>query len=358
MKTLLLGSAAAFAFAAGSAQAADLSVAEPVDYVRVCDAFGTGYYYIPGTDTCLRIGGFVRFELQFAGDEYVVNNDDDEDAHYESYNFFTRANFQIEARSQTDWGPLIGYMEFETDIKASNGTYNSSPEVQEAFLSIGPLTAGLKQSAYDFGGGYTMSGLDDGYSDGTAITDNKLNQIQLAWAMNGFGIILAVEDQQARAQDWGGDGSVAGDIPDLVAAVTGEWGNVSAKVAFLYSDMTGWGDSGLWGVQGGVEVTDLFGGKDKMVVAAGYISELNGADIWSVLGSFRHYWMSNLYSAVTVRYDDSTNSWSGCGCTDWTVAFDTRYSPVEDFYIAGQVVYTDSSDSWVGKVRLQRDFNN
>ena len=64
LKTLLLGSAAAFAVA-GAAQAADLSVAEPVDYVRVCDAFGAGYWYIPGTDTCLKIGGYVRFDVNF-----------------------------------------------------------------------------------------------------------------------------------------------------------------------------------------------------------------------------------------------------------------------------------------------------
>lgn len=348
MKTLLLGSAAAFAFAAGSAQAADLSVAEPVDYVRVCDAFGTGYYYIPGTDTCLRIGGFVRFELRFEDDEYDVG-----DEHYENYSFFTRANFQIEARSQTDWGPLIGYMEFETDIKDGEG--GQSPEVQEAFLSIGPLTAGLKQSAYDFGGGYTMSGLDDGYADGTAITDNKLNQIQLAWAMNGFGIILAVEDQQFRAQDWYDYGSYAGGMPDLVAAITGEWGNVSAKIAFLYAENGNFGYEETWGVQGGFEVTDLFNGRDRFLMAAGYVDDQYDGTITSVLGSFRHYWMSNLFSGVTVRYDSYGGIYSG---DDWTVAFDTRYAPVEDFYVGVGVVYNDSSDSWAGKVRLQRDFNN
>ena len=64
LKTLLLGSAAAFAVV-GGAQAADLSVAEPVDYVRVCDAFGVGYWYIPGTDTCLKIGGYVQFDVKF-----------------------------------------------------------------------------------------------------------------------------------------------------------------------------------------------------------------------------------------------------------------------------------------------------
>ncbi|SOC18019.1 porin, partial [Stappia indica] len=41
IKSILLGASAA-ALAATGAQAADLPVApEPVDYVRVCDAFGT-----------------------------------------------------------------------------------------------------------------------------------------------------------------------------------------------------------------------------------------------------------------------------------------------------------------------------
>ena len=25
-----------------------------MEYVRVCDTYGTGFYYIPGTETCLR----------------------------------------------------------------------------------------------------------------------------------------------------------------------------------------------------------------------------------------------------------------------------------------------------------------
>ena len=52
MKVILLGSAAAIAVT--GVQAADLSMAEPVDYVRVCDAFGTGYWYIPGPTGALR----------------------------------------------------------------------------------------------------------------------------------------------------------------------------------------------------------------------------------------------------------------------------------------------------------------
>ncbi len=63
IKSLLLGSAAALAAVSG-AQAADAVVAaepEPMEYVRVCDAYGTGFFYILGTETCLKIGGHLPF---------------------------------------------------------------------------------------------------------------------------------------------------------------------------------------------------------------------------------------------------------------------------------------------------------
>ncbi|HET6377215.1 MAG TPA: porin, partial [Methylocella sp.] len=48
------------------AGAADLPArqAAPIEYVRICDAYGAGFFYIPGTDTCLRVGGLVLGELR------------------------------------------------------------------------------------------------------------------------------------------------------------------------------------------------------------------------------------------------------------------------------------------------------
>ncbi len=48
IKSLILGSAAALVGVSG-AQAADAIIAEPepVEYVRVCDAYGAGFFYIP-----------------------------------------------------------------------------------------------------------------------------------------------------------------------------------------------------------------------------------------------------------------------------------------------------------------------
>src|SRR5690242_7327342 len=61
-RSLWLGSAAAVV-ALGAAQAADLPVkAKAVEYVKVCSLYGAGFWYIPGTDTCIRIGGTLRID--------------------------------------------------------------------------------------------------------------------------------------------------------------------------------------------------------------------------------------------------------------------------------------------------------
>src|SRR5215467_14021082 len=64
-KGLLLSRAASLVAVAG-AQAADLPVkAKPVEYVKICSLYGDGFFYIPGTDTCIKIGGWVRYDQYF-----------------------------------------------------------------------------------------------------------------------------------------------------------------------------------------------------------------------------------------------------------------------------------------------------
>ena len=65
MKNLLLGSSAGLMAVAG-AQAADLPVkAKPVEYVRVCSLYGAGFWYVPGTDTCLKIGAYTKLDTMY-----------------------------------------------------------------------------------------------------------------------------------------------------------------------------------------------------------------------------------------------------------------------------------------------------
>ena len=64
IKSLVLGSAAGL-LAMGGAQAADLPVkAKAVEYVRICSLYGAGFFYIPGTDTCIKLGGYLRVETR------------------------------------------------------------------------------------------------------------------------------------------------------------------------------------------------------------------------------------------------------------------------------------------------------
>lgn len=62
VRAALLASAASAALAA-TATGVQAQETEPIEYVRICDAFGSGFFYIPGTDTCLRVGGYIRGDL-------------------------------------------------------------------------------------------------------------------------------------------------------------------------------------------------------------------------------------------------------------------------------------------------------
>ena len=75
VKSLLLGTAAGFVAVAG-AQAADMPVKAAVQYVKICNLYGDGFYYIPGTNICLKLGGYVR--AQFYG--YYGGSKRDRDA--------------------------------------------------------------------------------------------------------------------------------------------------------------------------------------------------------------------------------------------------------------------------------------
>ena len=125
IKSLLLGSAAAMVAVSG-AQAADAVVVEPepVEYVRVCDAYGAGFFYIPGTETCLQIGGYVRStytHLETADDQLdtdpeTVGTQGDADTDRDTRDRWrTRARLWVDARNETDWGTLRGWARLEAN---------------------------------------------------------------------------------------------------------------------------------------------------------------------------------------------------------------------------------------------------
>jgi hypothetical protein len=203
VKSLLLGSAAGFVAVAG-AQAADLPMrkAAPVEYVRVCSVHGVGFFYIPGTDTCLRVGGRVRAEYRYNTPQSRVND---------AVGYRVRARLNIDSRTSTDWGTLRAFFRYELTV--NNGAYNtrntadynaagvlgggstatSTSLIDKAFIQFAGITAGRLNSFFDF---YSN---DINYAN--IIGSDNSQQDLLAYTATfggGFSATLSIEDRADR----------------------------------------------------------------------------------------------------------------------------------------------------------------
>jgi hypothetical protein len=213
-KSLMLGAAAAAA--ATGAQAADLPVApEPVDYVRVCDAYGARFYYIPGTETCLRVGGRVR--VDYRANNFADNGDWDNRAATD-LTFFARGYLYLDSRTNTEFGLLRTY----TEIYGTNNNAAESFSLGKAYIQWGGFTFGHATSFYDFYTGNAFMGVV-----GRNWSDTTSNVLAYTAAFgNGFSATLSIEDGDFREV-----GSYAGHkIPDVVANLRVDQGWGSAQV--------------------------------------------------------------------------------------------------------------------------------
>src|SRR5690348_15574103 len=171
VKSLVLGSAAAVV-AMGGAQAADLPVkAKAVEYVRVCSLYGAGFWYIPGTDTCIKIGGYLRVDTTFNGGIYggpFWSGDGGQGNRFADFiNARSRMALTVDTRTATEYGVVRTFG--QADFQFNNfGTQNgATPSVGPAggigaagsagntgFVTAGQLT-GLNGNLLNGpGGGY------------------------------------------------------------------------------------------------------------------------------------------------------------------------------------------------------------
>src|SRR4026207_1228942 len=108
VRTLIWSSAAGL-MALSGAQAADLPVkAKAVEYVRICSLYGAGFFYIPGTDTCIKLGGYLRIDTTFNGGVYgqpFYNADPGQGNRFRDYfNSRSRMALTIDTRTATEYG--------------------------------------------------------------------------------------------------------------------------------------------------------------------------------------------------------------------------------------------------------------
>ncbi|MBL4787098.1 MAG: porin [Cohaesibacteraceae bacterium] len=177
-RRMILGSAAALVAVSG-AQAADLPMAEPVDYVRICDFDGWGAgIQIPGTETCLKISGYVRTQIDYVE---PANRSDD------AIQFYSKGYLKFDAINDTEYGVLRSVIDF-------GGTGGSELKLGKAYLQFNGFTMGYAGSFFDY---TTGAGFYDGpASDATS----KLFAYTYAGG-NGFSATLSLEDNEARRGD-------------------------------------------------------------------------------------------------------------------------------------------------------------
>jgi len=127
VKSLILGSAAGL-IAMSGAQAADLPVkAKAVEYVRICSLYGAGFYYIPGTDTCIKFGGYLRVDLAINGGDYGPFQAGGQAGANRLNNYFTsrsRSDFTIDTRTATEYGVVRTFADMV--FSWTTGNYNGS----------------------------------------------------------------------------------------------------------------------------------------------------------------------------------------------------------------------------------------
>ena len=391
IKSLLLGSAAAFVAVTG-ARAADAVVIaepEPMEYVRICDTYGVGFYYIPGTETCLKVSGYIRYDIgvgDMAGwtdvyDKGVVEGVEDGDPFNDTY--YKRARFQlrVDSRTETELGTLRTYaaINFNYDVSAGFSGANSglaggygytdasdNVGIEHAYLELGGFRIGKTDSLFSTFTGYAGGVIQDdliGYGPfGT-------HQIAYTWnGGNGFSAAVALEE---------GDGNLTVDtvggpvgptpvavniytvdsyVPHMVAGLgyTAGWGGISA-VAGYDSNFEEWAGK----VRADFNVNDAF----SLFVMGGYKSNGGEDDVpynyygnwggdWAVWGGGSFKANEKMAFNVQLSYDDLEN---------FAAVANMQYTLVPNFVITPEIAYTDNfdaddADAWGGFLRFQANF--
>ncbi len=209
VKSLLLGSAAGLMAVAG-AQAADLpsrKAAPAAEYVRVCSAYGAGFFFIPGSDTCLQLSGRARAQYQYIDQRSRASD---------TVGFRAQLRFGMDARTQTEYGTVravarltaerrTGSATTGTGVRAANtingtavettGRLNTQINVDAAFIQFAGITAGRAPSFFndvfsiDEYHGLAYTGTGSGATNLLAYT---------ASFGGGFSATLSIEDSIER----------------------------------------------------------------------------------------------------------------------------------------------------------------
>lgn len=324
IRTILLGSAAAMTFIS-TAQAADAIVAadpEPAEYVRVCDAYGTGYFYIPGTETCLSVGGYIRVEERFGRDRSGTSD----------WSSWTRGQVSLSSKSETEYGTLTGVITMRTN--AENATTQTAL-LQEAYIDIAGLRVGMQYSWWD-----NDRSIGTGETDVISSNQTVHNSVRYMYETPNFSAGVSVDELEENYRTKSGERpnnvGIAGQLYGKAGGVSGYllagYDTDTEEVAvrgIVFADL-GPGQLGLYGLyasganyyyeesEWSLGAQYAFKATDKLSIVPGYqyfskISlasdgDFTGGDAWRAGVTVDYKIATNLLTKLSVQYYDPDNA--------------------------------------------------
>ncbi|NVM41806.1 porin [Ochrobactrum intermedium] len=388
IKSLLLGSAAALVAASG-AQAADAIVApepEAVEYVRVCDAYGAGYFYIPGTETCLRIHGYVRYDATGGDNVYgrgFADRNGDVDTDRDTWSKLARFALRVSTASETELGTLKTYSEMRFQW-ADGADSSSTGTLRFGYIQLGGLRVGLDESAFVTFPGYLGNVIND---DVILAGGYRTGLISYTFTGgNGFSAILSLEQGNTvdvdtgtyRDVNTGAEYTISGKIDDYMPHVVGGlkyaggWGSIVGVAAYdayneewagkIRADINVTDQFSVW-VMGGYKSNDDTyqyvytdaNGRDRGIRQINSFYGTWGGD-WAIWGGAAYKATEKATFNLQLAYDDSET---------FAATANVAYELVPGFTITPEVSYTKwedknsvlkGEDAWQGMVRFQRSF--
>jgi len=260
VKSLLLASAAGLVATAG-AQAADLPVkAKAVEYVKICSLYGVGFYYIPGTDTCIRIGGHLRSEWGFFGNVGVQNWGSNQSLQDRASDYLygrQRVFMDTDVRTQTEYGTLRAYSVIRWEYSTPAGTAGATQTlgVDIGFIQWGGFLIGRAPDSaftmpWNYGTTYNASGtLGNADWAGARMVTQYTYQFG-----NGVSGTLSIEEaKQASQRATYNGGAIVGTVNPLTGVLVTA-ANVNAQDTAILLPGTG-----LQGTPGSI-ITNQYGG--------------------------------------------------------------------------------------------------
>ncbi len=331
-RTLILGSAAGL-LAISGAQAADLPVkAKAIEYVRVCSLYGAGFFYIPGTDTCIKLGGYLRVDTTFNGSIHgqpAWSGDLGQQNRYRDY-FASRSRMAltVDTRTATEYGVVrtFGQGDFQfstqgsstvnptgftgsTSVGTSTSLFNGPGEgyvaVEYVFIQFAGFTFGKSSSAYStpwngFPGNINSSLL------GGNNTDTGVNNIQYTFQFgNGVSASIGLDDptvwDRTAVYNLGPSGAGVGGIAALGTSANTYAGTRAPDVVGNIRVDQAWG---LFQISAAAhEVSGSYNILNTTAVPAGAVGVAGGASngLSEISGHPETKWGGSVMAALNIK---------------------------------------------------------